>query len=136
MWGGYTGAVPATTEVFAVIPGNNFTGDFVIQLYLTNVDQLVEVYRVMGMRWTVTNGAGNTLITGVTVTPSSPGFLSLTHPTIDLEISLAGTPDGIEELDVNLSGGFFRTHYYGTGWGGPPNSEDPQILCKIIQKGT
>ena len=132
LWGKYTGSVPATTEVFAVIPGNNFTGDFVLQIYLTNIDDLVEVYRVMGMRWTVTNGAGNTNITGVTVTPTT-GFLSLTHPTIDLEISVTGTPDGIEELDVNLSGGFFRTHSYGGGWSG---SEDPQILLKIIQKGT
>ncbi len=132
LWGAWLGKIDATTEVFHVTPGNTFTGDFVIQIYLTNVDDLVEVYRVMGMRWTVTNGAGNTNITGVTVTPST-GFLSLTHPTIDLEISITGTPDGIEELDVNLSGGFFRTHSYGTGCGG---SEDPQILLKIIQKGT
>ena len=133
LWGGYTGKITATTEVFKVTPGNNFTGDFVIQIYLINVDDLVEVYRTMGMRWTVTNHTGNTAITGVTVTPSLPAFLSLTHPTIDLEISITGTPDGVEFIDVDLSGGFFRTHFHGAGWGG---SEDPQILCKIVQKGT
>ena len=133
LWGGYTGAIPATTEVFYVEPGAGFTGDFVIQLYLTNVDDLVEVYRVMGMRWTVTLGT-STGITAITVTPTSPGFLSLTHPTIDLEISTTGAPIAGDQLDVNLSGGFFRTHYYGAGpWGG---SEDPQILLKVIQKGT
>ncbi|MBA7485382.1 hypothetical protein ES707_20928 [subsurface metagenome] len=132
LWGKYTGQIPATTEVFEVTPGNQFTGDFVIQIYLTNVDDLVEVYRVMGMRWTVTNDTLNTGITGVTCTPTT-GFLSLTHPTIDLEIQIAGTPNGIEKIDVDLSGGFFRTQSYGTGWGG---DEDPQILCKIIQKGT
>ena len=132
LWGQYTGQVPATAEVFKVTPGNNFTGDFVIQIYLTNVDDLVEVYRTMGLRWTVTNHTGNTAITGVTCTPTT-GFLSLTHPTVDLEITLTGTPDGTEFIDVNLSGAFFRTQSHGAGWSG---SEDPQILCKIIQKGT
>jgi len=132
LWGGYTGQIPATTEVFHVTPGQDFTGDFVIQIYLTNVDDLVEVYRVMGMRWTVTLGTSDG-ITSITCNPST-GFLSLTHPTIDLEITTTGTPDGDDIINVDLSGGFYRTHYYGAGpWGG---DEDPQILCKIIQKGT
>ena len=74
----------------------------------------------------------STGITAITCTPTT-GFLSLTHPTIDLEISTTGTPLGNDELNVDLSGGFYRTHYYGAGWGG---DEDPQILCKIVQKGT
>ena len=124
--------MPATTEVFKVTPGANFTGDFVLQLYLTNIDGLVGDYRVLGLNWTVLNHAGNTNITAVSCTPST-GFLSLTNPTVDLEISVTGTPDGTEFIDVNITSGFFRTHYYGGGWGG---SEDPQILCKVIQKGT
>jgi len=133
VFGGYTGKIAATPAVFEVIPANGFTGDFVVQIYLTNIDDLVEVYRVMGMTWTATLDIAADNITSITVTPTT-NFLSLTHPTIDLEISTTGTPDGDDIINVDLSGGFFRTHRYGAGpWGGSPS---PLIFCKIIQKGT
>ena len=132
LWGSYSGAIPETLEVFKVTPGEDFTGDFVVQIYLTNVDQLVEVYRTMGMTWTVKNHDLNSEIGSVTCSPTE-GFLSLTNPTVDLEIHLTGSPDGIEFIDVDLSSGFYRTHSHGGGWGG---SAEPIILCNIIQKGT
>jgi len=132
VFGGYTGSIAATAAVFEIVPANGFTGDFVVQIYLTNVDQLVEVYRTMGMTWTATLDGAADAITSITVTPTT-NFLSLTHPTIDLEISTTGTPDGNDIINVDLSGGFFRTHYWGGGWGGSPS---PLIFCKVIQKGT
>jgi len=132
LWGAWLGAIPAQTEVFHLQPGNTFTGDFVIQIYLTNADQLAEVYRVLGMRWTVTNGAGNSSISVVTPTPTT-AFLSLANPVCEIEVSFTGVADGIKTLDVDLDGGFFKTHYYGSGWGG---SAAPDIFLKVIQKGT
>jgi len=132
VFGGYTGSIAATGAVFEIVPANGFTGDFVVQVFLTNVDNLVEVYRVLGMTWTATLDGAADGITSITVTPTT-NFLSLTHPTIDLEISTTGTPDGDDIINVDLSGGFFRTHYYGGGWSGSPS---PLIFSKVIQKGT
>jgi len=132
VWGAWLGAIPAQTEVFHLQPGNTFTGDFVIQIYLTNAEDLAEVYRVLGMRWTVKiNAAADSILT-VTPTPTT-GFLSLSNPVCEIEVSFTGAGDADDMIDVDLSGGFFKTHYYGSGWGG---SEDPDIFLKVIQKGT
>ncbi len=132
IWGAWLGAIPAQTEVFHLQPGNTFTGDFVIQIYLTNADQLSEVYRTLGMRWTVKVNAGANAILTVTPTPTT-GFLSLSNPICEIEVTFTGAGDTDDLIDVDLSGGFFKTHYYGSGWGG---SEDPDIFLKVIQKGT
>ena len=132
VFGAYTGSISATAAVFEIVPANGFTGDFVVQVYLTNVDDLVEVFRVLGTTWTATLDGAADGITAITVTPTT-NFLSISQPTIDLEISTTGTPDGDDIINVDLSGGFFRTQRYGTGWGGSPS---PLIFCKVIQKGT
>ena len=132
LWGAWLGAIPAQTEVFHLQPGNTFTGDFVIQIYLTNAEQLSEVYRILGMRWTVKKNAAADAILTVTPTPTT-AFLSLANPVCEIEITFTGAGDLDDLIDVDLSGGFFKTHYYGSGWGG---SEDPDIFLKVIQKGT
>lgn len=131
-FGGLAGTIAEKTQVFEITPADTFTGDFVVQLYLTNVEEVSEVYRALGMRFSIVNGSGNTLIESVTGVPAV-GFLSLQNPICEIEVVTTGTPDGIEVIDVKLLGGFYKANRYGGGW--TADAEDPDIFCQILQKG-
>ena len=130
VFGGYIGRIGSQDVVFTIKPASGFTGKFVVQLSLTNVEKLTQVYRALGMNFEVAKGD----FTSVTTNPTTSVFLSLEHPVVEVEVdgySPAG--GGGRALRVNLTSGFYKSQ-----WGAPWTAgyEDPIILCKVIQKGS
>ena len=127
-YGKFVGQTGTTPEVFKSTPANGFSGDFVILLTITNVDELSEVYQVLNMRFSAQNGT----IGSVTASPS-PAVLSLEKPVTEIEVTGYGAADGTKYINIQLDGGFYKSNTDG-GW--TPGYEDPDIFCQIVQKGT
>jgi len=130
-FGKFVGRTGTTSEVFKLTPADGFSGDFVLILTLTNVDELSEVYQVLNMRFSAVSGSGG--FTTVTSDPSEV-VLSLQKPVAEIEVTgYDSGGDGSKYIDIKLNGGFYKANK-GGGW--TSDYEDPNIFAQVVQKGT
>ena len=122
VWGQYRGAVTAG-DLFTVTPEANFTGDMVVKLTLANAQDLVDTYRTLVLEIEVYDSQATPVQAGTTE------YLTLGKGDITIEIDQTGltTP-----YTVELTAGSYATNRGGWAAG----SEDPNILCEVIQKGS
>ena len=122
VWGQYKGAVTAG-ELFTVTPEASFTGDMVVQLTLANSQDLVETYRPLVLEIEIYDSHAVPVQVGTTE------YLTLGKGDVTIEIDQTGltTP-----YTVEITGGSYVTNR--EGW--TAGSEDPSILCEVIQKGS
>ena len=106
--------------LFEVDPDSDFTGDLLASIYITNGDDLVEVYKALVMEIQVFDKNGDN-VTGIE-------YLTLGGS----EVSLAFTQtSALAPYTVNVTDGYFSTFR----WAGTPTltSEDPIIFCEVSQ---
>ena len=123
-WGGAKGTISSQTGVFTVTPEATpaYTGDMVVQVYITNADELIKAYRVLLLNITVTDDAPTTF---------GPQVLTLENPVAEIELSSYDVVTS-GDLDVNVTGGFYVSHFWKAAASG---NEAPDLFCKVIQAG-
>ncbi|HEY32962.1 MAG TPA: hypothetical protein G4O10_07635 [Dehalococcoidia bacterium] len=122
VWGQYKGSVTAG-DLFTVTPEASFTGDMVVQLTLANSQDLVETYRALVLEIEIYDSQATPVQVGTTE------YLTLGKGDITIEIDQTGLT---APYTVQLTGGSYVTNR--SGWAA--GSEDPSILCEVIQKGS
>ena len=108
----------------------NYTGDLVVTVSLANVDQLVEVYRFLGMSIGVRDSSDNAVdINGDGNADSSDfAFLTLNNGAVDLYI----TQTSADIYTVKVLRGSYISHTWGTGWNA--GYENPLLYCEVAQR--
>ena len=122
VWGQYKGSVVAG-DLFTVTPEASFTGDMVVQLTLANSQDLVETYRALVLEIEIYDSQATPAQVGTTE------YLTLGKGDITIEIDQTGLT---APYTVQITGGSYVTNREGWAAG----SEDPSILCEVIQKGS
>jgi hypothetical protein len=113
----------------------SYGGDFVATVYLSNAQQLAKVYRVLVLKLEVYDSGVNKMdINGDGVVDAAGhedyALLTLRNGATDLFVTQTN-PNG-DLYKVQLAGGFYRSHIWGTGWGS--GYQAPQLLIEVAQR--
>ncbi len=122
VWGSYKGNMTAG-DLFTITPETDFTGDMVALITLTNAHDLIEAYRLMVFEIEIYDSAGTPAQVGTTE------YLTMAKGDMSIVIEQTGFT---APYTVQIISGFYITDR--GGW--TAGSEDPTILCNVIQKGT
>jgi len=133
---GYVTGAVNTGDLFTIdTTPCGYTGDFIATVYLSNAEQLTKVYRVLVLKLEVWDNAGPTKVDingdGVVDLAGHEDYalLTLRNGATDLFITQPAPPS---TYNVELAGGFYRTHIWGTGW--TAGYQAPQLLIEISQR--
>jgi len=109
---------------------SNYTGDMVATLYITNADELIEVYRVLAMFIAVYNSSGNVVDINADGSANvSNDYVLLTLDNGSVDLNIAGAAD---VFTVKLDSGFYATHIWDTSWSS--GSAAPALYLDIAQR--
>ncbi len=111
--------------LFDVDPDANYTGDLVLNVYLTNADELEMDYSSWMMRIQLTDSTGASVL-GVG-TPTE--IISLDTPGASIEIEY-GDWSGAGNFYIYCDGGSYKT--FNNGWITP---ESPLLYAQVVQAG-
>lgn len=124
--GNFRGTIP-TAVMFDVTRDSAYTGDLVIDVYLSNADELEVDYKSWMMRVEFTDAAGNPIDT-----QGKTEIISLDKPFASFEVDTgANMTAGVGfTAYIECDGGSYKT--FGSGWITP---EQPQIYANVVQAG-
>jgi len=126
----YRGGIPGGT-VFTVHPAPNYNGDFQVNVYLSNLDELSHKYGMMLLRMAFVDPADNTSEQDVEMIEKpltlNNGMVSFTCDNF--------TAYGKPNYAVVVRGGVYRSFPWAYLTGKTSGSYTPQLTCEVIQAG-
>ncbi|OGO42503.1 MAG: hypothetical protein A2137_04725 [Chloroflexi bacterium RBG_16_58_8] len=115
----FKGTIP-NGKIFQIAP-QSFTGDLLATLYITNGNELVNVYNALVMKVQIFDGAG--------ANATQPAYLTLENSALSLAFNNT-TPTG--NYTVNITSGYYSNFRWVTGFT-PSGEEDPIIFLEVTQ---
>ncbi len=130
IFGKYRGAVPSG-DVFTITPDSDYTGDFVVKVYLTNADALTKVYQNLNMKLELWDSATPAVNIYAGQTGHTFQLLSLDNGvvTFDLEYD-----DGTSPYEVKLAGGSYTTNPRSPVDWNDSYAVAPLLYCEVTQR--
>jgi hypothetical protein len=122
--GMHRGVIPEGS-LFDVTPDNDYNGDLVLNLILSNVDLLQNDYSSWAMRVTLTNSSNVSIDTMASI-----GVITLDTPMVSFEVQSDNITASGGTVYVHCDGGSYRT--FGHGW---LSGVDPQVYAQVVQAG-
>jgi hypothetical protein len=122
------GTIDAPHGIFNITPGTGYTGDLVVTVTLSNVDQLVKVYRTLALKLEMVNSSDNSTIDiNESGTADSNDWVLLTLDNALVSMIIQGT----DNTTVRVKGGYYVTQARPfAGWQG---SASPDLFCEVAQ---
>jgi len=136
-WGHYKGVVGGTPAgIFEVSTNTSlYTGDLVVSVSLGNIDELVQMYRVLSLQLEIVDpdSANATIDINESGTANSNDWvmLTLSNGTADMFIDGGDATSG--NFTVRVKKGFFVTQVHPGAWPGGA-SASPDLFAEVAQR--